>query len=148
MSVLRLYLLFAALLTCVASSASAETAAGIAREWGLIGTWAVDCEKPPRQGQGNMISYETTSEGRLIYRRDLDSSDTNEVTDARIEPDQTLVLSIVMPHYRQTRWNGITKQVDGSIRSVFNRGADGSYTIRDGRFVASGKPTPSLRKCD
>lgn len=136
------------LLICFAPPVSAETAVEIARDWGLLGTWAVDCAEPPRQGRGNTISYEATSEGHLIYRRDLDSSDNNEVTGARIEPDHMLVLSITMPHYRQTRENGIAKQADGSIRSVFSRGTDGSYTIRDGRFVANGKPTPPLRKCD
>ena len=46
------------------------------------------------------------------------------------------------------RITGITMEPDGSIRSVYNRGEDGSYTIRDGRFVRNGKPTPLLRKCD
>ncbi|WP_315765090.1 MULTISPECIES: hypothetical protein [unclassified Bradyrhizobium] len=138
----------AVLLICFAPPVAAETAVEVARDWGLLGTWAVDCAKPPRQGQGSTISYEATSEGHLIYRRDLDSSDNNEVTGARIEPDHTLVLSITMPRYRQTRENGVTKEADGSIRSIFNRSTDGSYTIRDGRFVANGKPTPSLRKCE
>ncbi|WP_035982786.1 hypothetical protein [Bradyrhizobium sp. STM 3843] len=139
----------ALLLLCFGSPASAGSAATeIAQEWGLLGTWAVDCAKPAKRGQGNTISYEVTADGRLIYRRDFDSSDTNEVTDARIENGDTLVLSIVMPHYKQTRENGITKGADGSIRSLFNRGADGSYTIRDGRFIANDRPTPALRKCN
>ncbi|CAL75982.1 conserved hypothetical protein; putative signal peptide [Bradyrhizobium sp. ORS 278] len=130
------------------SAASADEAVEVARAWGLIGTWAADCSAPPVKGRGAIISYEVTVDGNLIYRRDHDPSDVNSVTSARLEPDQTLVLSIVLPKARQTRENGIAKSADGNIRSVFNRGEDDSYTIRDGRFVANGKPTPSLRKCD
>lgn len=130
------------------SPALAEDAAEIARQWGLIGTWAVDCAKAVQAGRGNVITYEVSATGRLIYRRDLDAEDTNEVTDIQIDGDHGLVLSITMPRYSQTRDNGIDKQADGSIRSTFNRGPDGSYTIRDGRFIATGKPTPRLRKCD
>ncbi|CCD90492.1 conserved exported hypothetical protein [Bradyrhizobium sp. ORS 375] len=130
------------------SAAAADETVDIARGWGLIGTWAADCSAPPVKGRGAIISYEVTPDGNLIYRRDHDPSDVNAVANARIEPDQTLVLSIVLPKARQTRENGITRTADGSIRSLFNRGEDDSYTIRDGRFVANGKPTPVLRKCD
>ncbi|WP_284419682.1 MULTISPECIES: hypothetical protein [unclassified Bradyrhizobium] len=131
-----------------ASAASADDTVDVARAWGLIGTWALDCEAPPVKGRGTIISYEVTPDGNLIYRRDHDPSDINEVASARVEPDQTLVLSIVLPRARQTRENGIVKTPDGGIRSAFNRGEDGSYTIRDGRFVANGKPTPQLSRCD
>ncbi|MGJ4951406.1 hypothetical protein [Bradyrhizobium sp. HKCCYLS20291] len=137
------------LTTCAFTSAAlADGVADTARDWGLIGTWAVDCSAPPVKGRGTIISYEIASDGSLIYRRDHDASDLNEIADARVDPDQTLVLSIVLSKARQTRENGIAKTADGSIRSVFNRGEDGSYTIRDGRFVANGKLTPALRKCD
>jgi hypothetical protein len=147
MFLLPVRLLLAAQLMLFVTPASADDAAGVARDWGLIGTWAIDCTKPPKKGQGNTISYEVTSSGGLIYRRDFDVSDNNEVTEARIEPDHTLILSIVMPQFNQTRENGIAMQSDGSIHSIFSRGEDGSYTIRDGRFVANRKPTPALQKC-
>ncbi|CCD99605.1 hypothetical protein [Bradyrhizobium sp. STM 3809] len=131
-----------------ASAARADETVDTARAWGLIGTWAVGCSAPPVRGRGAIISYEVSGDGKLIYRRDHDPSDVNAVANARVESDETLVLSIVLPKARQTRENGIAKAADGSIRSVFNRGEDDSYTIRDGRFVANGKPTPALRKCD
>ncbi|MGJ4918478.1 hypothetical protein ACQR10_28170 [Bradyrhizobium sp. HKCCYLRH2060] len=131
-----------------ASAARADDTVEVARTWGLIGTWAADCSAPPVKGRGAIISYEVTDDRHLIYRRDHDPSDVNQVASARVEADQTLVLSIVLPKARQTRENGITRTADGDIRSVFNRGEDDSYTIRDGRFVANGKPTPALRKCD
>ncbi|NPU09977.1 hypothetical protein HL667_11360 [Bradyrhizobium sp. 83012] len=147
-SIFRPLLAIILLASSFASAASADDAVDAARAWGLIGTWAADCSAPAVKGRGAIISYEVTSDGQLIYRRDHDPSDINEVASARIEPDQTLVLSIVLPKARQTRENGIVRTSDGGIRSLFNRGEDGSYTIREARFVANGRPTPALRKCD
>ncbi|WP_315785909.1 MULTISPECIES: hypothetical protein [unclassified Bradyrhizobium] len=147
-SIFRPLLAILLLASSFASAASAGDAVDAARAWGLIGTWAADCSVPAVKGRGAIISYEVTSDGQLIYRRDHDPSDVNEVASARIEPDQTLVLSIVLPKARQTRENGIVRTSDGGIRSLFNRGEDGSYTIREARFVANGRPTPALRKCD
>lgn len=126
-------------------AASAGSPVEVARKWGLLGSWAVDCSAAPVKGRGAIISYETTAGGNLIYRRDHDPSDVNEVASARLEADGTLVLSIVLPKSR--RENGIARTAEGGIRSTFNRGEDGVYTIRDGRFVANGKPTPVLAKC-
>ncbi len=144
----RLLSIIALLALSFTSVASADSPADITQAWGLIGTWAVDCSAPVVKGRGSIISYEITSDGGLVYRRDHDPSDINEVANARVDPDDTLVLSIVLPKAHQTRENGITRTAEGGIRSIFNRGEDGSYTIRDGRFVANGRPTPALRKCD
>jgi hypothetical protein len=147
MHLFLLRLLLAAHLMSFVTPASADDAADVARGWGLIGTWAIDCAKPPKKGQGHTISYEVGSGGGLIYRRDFDAADNNEVTEARVELDRTLTLLIAMPQFNQTRENGIAMQTNGGIQSVFSRGQDGTYTIRDSRFVANGKPTPTLRKC-
>ena len=141
-------LAIALLASSFASAAAADEAVDVARSWGLLGTWAADCTAAPVKGRGAIISYEVSADGNLIYRRDHDPSDINEVASARVEPDETLVLSIVLPKARQTRENGIVRTTDGGIRSVFNRGQDGSYTIRESRFVANGKQTPALKRCD
>jgi hypothetical protein len=147
MSSFPVCLLLTIQLIVVVTPAAADDAADVARGWGLIGTWAIDCAKPPKKGQGNTISYEISSSGGLVYRRDFDAADINEVIEARVEPDHALTLSIAMPQFNQIRENGVAMQADGGIHSVFSRGQDGTYTIRDGRFVATGKPTQTLRKC-
>jgi hypothetical protein len=38
-------------------------------------------------------------------------------------------------------------QKDGSIRAIYNRDENRHYSIRDGKFVADGKPTPLQHKC-
>lgn len=130
------------------SRASADSPADIARDRGLLGTWAVNCAKPAKQVRGNVISYEIGPSGELVYWRDNDVDDINTIIAASVAPDDTLTLSIEMPQYKQVREFGVAMEPDHSIRTLFNRGADGSYTIRDGRFVGNGKPTPRLRKCE
>jgi len=38
-------------------------------------------------------------------------------------------------------------QPDGSMRAIYNRNPKDEYTIKDGKFVASGIPTAALHKC-
>jgi hypothetical protein len=37
---------------------------------------------------------------------------------------------------------------DGRLRAIYNRSERGEYTIRDGRYVATGVPTPPQQRCD
>lgn len=129
-----------------AADATAANAVKVAQRWGLIGTWALDCSMPVEKGKGRFIFYEISPEQRLVNRRDHDAADANPIVDAGISPDRSIVLYIRIG--KQTRENGIVKDHDGTIRALFNRADDGTYSIRDGLFVANGKPTVPLHKCD
>ncbi|MDB5579342.1 MAG: hypothetical protein JWR80_4518 [Bradyrhizobium sp.] len=132
----------------LASAASAETVSQTARKWGLIGSWAVDCSVP-RDKAHPLFSYEVTADDRVMHRRDFGTAeDEQEVGSAEIAGDNVLILRIFFPVFKQTRVSGIVKQPDGSIRAIYNRDEEkGEYSIRDGKFVATGKPTVALRKC-
>jgi len=136
------------LLLALASGASAETVSQTARKWGLIGSWAVDCSVP-RDKSDPLISYEVTADDRVMLRRDFGTGqDEQEVSSAEIAAGDVLILRIFFPAFQQTRINGIAKQPDGSIRAIYNRHEEkDEYSIRDGKFVASGKPTVALRQC-
>jgi hypothetical protein len=125
-----------------AGSAASATPAEVAAEWGLIGKWATDCDSSNR---GSVIAYEIADGGRLIYRRPNIVGDANEVVRARRSSDGSLILWIKLSG--GTRENAVVAGEDGTIRSVYNRGEDGTYTIRDGRFVANGNATAPLRRC-
>ena len=125
-----------------AGTASAATPADIAREWGLIGRWATDCAA--NLHAKNSVAYEITKEGRLTYRTDR----VHEIADVRIGENHMLILHTVFPEFRQTRENGIVLQADGTLRSIYNRDDAGNYTVRDGRFVASGGETSGLHRCE
>lgn len=128
--------------------AIAGTAAEIASEWGLLGTWALDCTLPPDRDRGARFSYQIADDGRLILARDFgDASDTNDIPDVRLEPDGSLRLTVNFPAIRQIRIYTLAKDGDGNIRAMSNRDSKGRYSIRDGRFSATGQPTPKQARC-
>ena len=142
---LALALLFGLPLTF---NASAESAAQAAREWGLIGSWALDCSVPPGQGQGTLLVYEVKPDGRLVHKRDFgDAKDENKVLSAVVSDNGILHLRVSFSMLKVTREFGVMKQTDGTIRAMYNRNAKEEYTIKDGNFTANGNPSPSQHKC-
>ena len=129
--------------------ASAEPAADVARDWGLLGTWAVDCSASPKKGVTSFYTYTVTSAGTVTLKRDNEDFSFS-IIDARIGPDHTLVLTMPMPQpqFKTTRESSFTKDANGDLRPVYNRDKDtGVYSIQDGLIVANGNPVPSLHKC-
>ena len=132
----------------LARDASAETAAETARKWGLIGAWSLDCSLPPDRGKGTVLAYEVAPDGKLVHRRNFgDGTDESPVLSAEISRNGMLNLRIFFPSLKQTREFGMMMQPDGTIRAIYNRDEKHQYSIRDGKFAASGNPTPSQHKC-
>jgi hypothetical protein len=132
-----------------AHPASAETAADTVHKWGLIGPWALDCSVPPDKRSATLLAYEIVSDGRVVLRRDFgDSSDHSEVVSAEISANGMLNLRLFVPSLKLTLESGLMMQPDGSMRAIYNRSLEGGYSIKDGKFIATGNPTPSLHKCN
>jgi hypothetical protein len=138
----------AALFTvALASHASAETAVDVARKWGLIGTWAVDCSAPASR-ESPRLSYVIAGDNKLVHRRDFgDTQDENPVRDAKASGDGMLNLRVVFPAFNQTREYGNIRLADGTMRTMYNHDDKQQYSIKDGIFTANGNPTPGLHKC-
>jgi len=132
-----------------APGASAGPVTDAASTWGLIGPWSLDCSLPPDRNRGAVLSYVIVRGDRLVHRRDFgDGKDESDVVGAEISPDGMLNLRVFFPSLNQTREYGMMKQPDGSIRAMYNRNQKGEYTIKDGKFTASGNPTPPQYKCN
>ncbi|HXH44283.1 MAG TPA: hypothetical protein VNK51_10615 [Bradyrhizobium sp.] len=130
------------------SAAGAETLAATVEQWGLLGSWAVDCTARPDRDRGARLTYEIRKDGRVMYRRDFgEARDENEVVSAAIDAEGLLNVMVYFPSLRQTREFGLLLK-DGSLRAIYNRSERGEYTIRDGRYVATGKPTPAQQRCE
>src|SRR6478609_3398423 len=70
MTVRRFMIPAALLASIIANSPATAASADVARKWGLLGRWAVDCEHTvTKGGPHNLISYEATREGKMFYRR-------------------------------------------------------------------------------
>ena len=95
-----------------------------------------------------VLSYEIAGGDRLIHRRYFgDGSDESEVVDATISADGVLNLRIHFPALKETRELGLMKLSDDGMRAVYNRSENGRYSIKGGKFTATGKPTPVQHKC-
>lgn len=132
----------------VTPESGAETLAATIIQSGLLGSWAVDCSMRPDRDKGAVLTYELRPDGRVMYRRNFgDASDESEVVAAATDPDGVLNIMVFFPSLHQTREFGLLLQEDGGLRAIYNRGQRGDYTIRDGKFVRTGEPTPTQHKC-
>ena len=141
-------LLAAAFSLTLVGDACAETVAQTARKWGLIGPWSLDCSLKPDRDKGTVLAYEVVGDDRVVFRRNFgDGTDESEVVTAEVSADGMLNLRVFFPGLKQTRESGLMMQPDGSMHAIYNRNPKDEYTIKDGKFVASGTPTAALHKC-
>ncbi|MDP1837558.1 MAG: hypothetical protein Q8N31_14290 [Reyranella sp.] len=131
-----------------ANGVSAQTVAGTATQWGLIGVWQLDCKAPISQSNG-ALKYAVRG-GKLFHDRDFGGgkTDSNVVISARANSDETLEVTISFASFSQTRQFAFVKAADGRIRALNNRNVDtDEYSIRDGKFLANGNVTPWQSRC-
>lgn len=132
-----------------ASLARAETLAETVEQWGLLGSWAVDCAVRPDRDKGALLIYEIRKDGRVMYRRNFgEAKDENEVVSATVNAEGLLNVMVYFPSLQQTREFGLLLSKEGSLRAIYNRRERGEYTIRDGKYVKTGEPTPPQQRCD
>ena len=125
----------------------AQTIAETASNWGLIGTWRLNCGAPPSRSDGE-LKYVVRG-GKLFHDREFgDARDSSQVTSATRKADGSLELTVKFDSLSQTRQFTFMKGSDGRIRAVSNRNVDtNEYTIRDGKFTANGNTPPWQTRC-
>jgi hypothetical protein len=132
-----------------APAAGAESLAATVEQWGLLGSWAVDCAARPDRDKGALLTYEIRKDGRVMYQRNFgEAKDESEVVSATVNTDGLLNVMVYFPSLQQTREFGLLLSEQGSLRAIYNRSERGEYTIRDGKYVATGAPTPAQQRCD
>jgi len=132
-----------------ADGAAAETVAETLARWGLIGTWATDCSRPPSQANYR-LSYVARPGGRVFHERDFGSSrDSRELRAAALKPGGLIEVVADFGALGGVRRWTMMKGADGRIRTVANSKLDGTdATIRNGRFViGSGAETVWQMRC-
>ena len=130
------------------SLAGAETLAATVEQWGLLGSWAVDCAARPDRDKCALLTYEIRGDARVMYRRNFgDTKDENEIVSATVNAEGLLNLMVYFPSLHQTREFGLLLAKDGSLRAIYNRNERGEYTIKDGKYVKSGTPTLPQQRC-
>jgi hypothetical protein len=140
---------FGLALAAVAGAVAAEAAADVAEtmaQWGLLGTWSSDCATPPSQ---NHPYYSWVRRGRNAFLdRDFGQNrDSNRVLAASVLPDGAIELRVEFKAFSQTRANVYIKDDDGRIRMFANHDMHGSYSVKDGKLVATGAVIAWDQRC-
>jgi len=151
LAAIRLFAFVVLSLLATSGPSLAQTAADVASEWGLLGTWMADCKKPA--GSGNAILRYVVKTGQLFYERGLMSdnkAESNQVISATIKPDRSIeiVVNFISVLPAQTRRFSLVKGKDGRTRVMSNVNvASKEYSIVNGTLIASGDSTPWLTRC-
>jgi hypothetical protein len=120
-----------------------------ASNWGLLGTWRLDCSKPASRSDG-ALQYVVRG-GKLFHDREFgDARDSNVVVSATRKANGSLEIAVNFVSFSppQTRQFSFVKGSDGRIRAISNRNVDtNEYSIRDGKFTANGNAPPWQTHC-
>ena len=125
----------------------AETAANVAAQWGLLGSWRIDCTAPPSVDNFNE-TYVVRGGKLYLDRVDSGGAGSEPVLAAKIRPDNSIAIFIRFESAAQTRENDVIR--DGDRKRVMSNSRINSqdYSVRNGVLVASGKPTPWMNHCE
>jgi hypothetical protein len=135
-------------LVVAASPALANADGDLLNKAGMLGSWAVDCSKPPGKTNPYQLFAPSSSGGptRTLQMDNPGLDGTLKIKDVRIISGDRVGLS----------WTGRSGDVLRMIiLKVGNRHKgfesvnvrDGKVLVKDGHFVSSGKETPWFTKC-
>ncbi len=149
---LKLLLVLAVLLGAPAS-ASAETARQMLQQFGLIGTWAANCNRPPADENIHTVyaSLPNDNVQRTYY------SAPGKITSKSVL-ERVKVISSDQLSYRQKNSQGyldiILKKTGNFIRVLSSQNENGTIYVQGGKFTAkvgtgssAGKESPLQTKC-
>jgi hypothetical protein len=140
--------LLAIVLVLQALPVSAQNAdmAATARQWGLLGTWAVDCAKPASRSNG-YLSFVTRSRG-VFHDRDFgDIQESSRVLAVRATGSGRLAVTIEYKNISQTGVIEFLKGPDGRKRAMLSHDTKGNYSIKDGIVLAANRPSLWQARC-
>ncbi len=125
--------------------AQASGDADIARRFGLIGTWAVDCNQPATANN----PYETFAvapNGTIVQSLDsLSIEPSDHLHGLRLEGDK---LSVKWDSATsKTTLDIVLKNDNGKLRSWSSARPDGTVVVRDGKSAKTGNPMSAFEKC-
>jgi hypothetical protein len=137
-----------ALLASIFSSAALaadRAAVDVAEQWGLVGDWAVDCQRAAAM-ENPHYSYVRQGDTLTVQRDTGDFKDENKVTSAAITGDGGIELITdfkSVSHVLTTRY---VKENANQFRAMSNKDEKNFYYALDGK-LRSGVPTPVMSRC-
>jgi hypothetical protein len=136
----------------VPAAAKAESIEDLFRQFGLFGTWAIDCGEAASPANPHVHITAATS-GVVLERHDLGPhyapNRYSVLAAQRLSATELSVEVIFQPGREVEERQKLVFSVHGGTRrTLFNQPEDGQVRVKDGVSLAAGSKTPVLRKCE
>ena len=127
-------------------AADAPSIAKVVKDWGLLGTWAIDCKAPP--SRANVFSTYVVRHGRVFLERTFGdpAADSSEIVAILMVAGDLLEFTVDVRTLNQIRTIAVQRDTPTSIHTAWNHD-DGRYSVRSGRIMADGSLTPRQKRC-
>jgi hypothetical protein len=144
-------LVFAMALIAVTSLASAQALNGAIKEFGLLGTWADNCNAAP--GPSNQhATFSVTSGGTVLLQNDFGpvyGDMLYRVVDAKRISQFRLSLRQVLTTDENVVLDTVMLRANARVRIWSSRGIDGRQYVEDGLVpTANNRETDWMERCD
>jgi hypothetical protein len=144
--------LVGAALFLVPPGAGATPVEDVFQKFGLFGTWAADCDKPPTPANPR-VTITMPSAGLVLEDHNLGPEfAVNHYSVLSADQVSTTSISVDVIFQPGTEVEERQKLVlavrDNTRRTLFNQTDGGTVRVKDGVALARGSKTPLLRKCE
>jgi hypothetical protein len=144
--------MFFAFAAAVPAAAKAAPVDVLFDQFGLFGTWALDCKQGASPDNPH-VTIATPSPGLVAenddFGRDYAVNHYSVLAAERLSDDRLSVEVIFQPGTEAEERQKLVFQVrDRTRRTLFNQPAGGAVRVKDGIVLARGVETPVLRKCE
>jgi hypothetical protein len=138
-------------LIAAASLACAQTPNGTIKEFGLLGTWADNCNAAPSPGNQH-ATFSVTSRGAVLLRNDFGpvyGDMVYQVVDAKLISHFRVSLRQVLTTDENVVLDTVMLRANAKVRIWSSRGVDGRQYVEDGLVpTANNRETDWMERCD
>jgi hypothetical protein len=148
--VMRIAAVMVLALTTAVPAAKAEPVDALFQQFGLFGTWAIDCAQAASPANPH-VSVTTPSAGLVLEQHDLGQGVNHYKTLSaeRLSGERLSVEVIFQPGTAAEERQRLVFLVrKGTRRTMFNQPEGGAVRVKDGIALAHGRKTPVLHKCE
>lgn len=136
----------------LATAAAPPTTADLFREFGLFGTWAVDCSRPASP-QNPYVSDILEDDGAVVEQHHLGPAyavNHYRVLSAKGLSTTEVALEVMFQPGSETAQQQtlVMRVSNGRRRTLFNQPEGGAVRVKDGIVLSVGVKTPTLTKCE
>jgi hypothetical protein len=136
----------------ISTKTDAASVEELFQQFGLFGTWAADCNKPPTPANPH-VSITTPSAGLVLEDHNLGPDFAinrySVLSAERTSPTSLSVDVIFQPGTEvEDRQKLVFTVRNNTRRTIFNQTSGGTVRVKDGIALAHGTKTPLLQRCE